>query len=271
MSLIIDYDELSVWGRAFGEVIESLAPTGIMDRLRTGQFEYYENAADLVEQEVGVRSLTEGLKTGLAGSSVRLYHGTRLTPAARANVEAEGLKPLALIIDERRRELETLFASHPDWSVARLRMDDALQKIGPGEWAGRRVDRRVHACFSRGGLLQGCSHYNHVGGEVDNHIVSLLFDDRDSALPLLVSARRSLLVTFVRPFADAMAAANPNGHPAEELPSLMQILLRAWAWGVANPGFDPGGSLECAAAWFEGPIPDVERIIEVDDGDLGPL
>lgn len=269
MTLVVDFDDLPGWAPEFGRAVTAVAPAGILARLQNNQFEYVEDAASMVRDEIGVHRLTEAINAALATSMVRLYHGTRISLADEASIRRHGLLPLARTFDERSAALAEILSAHPRWPDVSAGWDRALRKVGVEEYAGRRLDDRVHACFSKAGLTRGCSHYLHVGGEVDNHIMDLVFGDR-SALPLLTAARRPALVTFVRPFGEALAAANPYGFPQKELPSLMGLLLNAWAWGVARPGFDPATLADCTAAWFNGPITDLENISIVQDGDLGP-
>ena len=178
-----------------------------------------------------------------------------------------GLKPLRLA--DRTETLAAIFQVHPRWGDVRTSLEDTLQSLGPGNAAGLREDNSVYACFSQAGLMKGCSHYLNFGAEVDGHVAQALFGDQ-SGHALLRSSRMPKLVTFVVPFAVAAQASNPRGVPPGELPSLLGLLLSAWAYREAHPNFTVVSQRDCTAAQFPGPIEAerLEAIIDVDDAQL---
>lgn len=149
-------------------------------------------------------------------------------------------------------------------------LDHAIKEFGELARAGRREDGCAHVCFSRAGLLRGCSHYLTHGAEIDGHVVDRVFGDA-SALPLLRMARKPLLVTFQASFPEAAAAANPFGFPQDgSLPPLLGLLLKAWAWKVCRPGFEVASMRDCTTARVPGCVPAhrIDAMIEVHDADV---
>lgn len=263
----IDFDEIEGWGPIFEHLLLEIAPSNLLSELAKLQPKFFEEAGSLVVDRVGRPRLIEHLNLRLAEHRVRVYHATRLSQTDHDSIRANGLLPLRLA--ERRPELERILSGHARWEVVKGDLDDVLAKIGPGERAGRREDGRIHVCFSRAGLMRGCSHYLTHGAEVDGHIANLLFGDR-SAEPLLSAARQPYLVTFSRSYPEVAQAANPYGVPHDGLPGVVDLLLTAWAYAKAKPGFQPGDLKDCTAAFFRGAVrvDEIEALIEVSDADL---
>lgn len=263
----IDFDEIEDWGPLFEQFLLEIAPSNLVRELVGLRPGFVEHAATFVVDQVGRASLTEHLEARLAEHRVRVFHATRVSEADRDSIRANGLRPLVLA--DRRPELERVLSGHPRWEAVKDGLDDVLAKIGPGEHAGLREDDRIHVCFSKAGLMRGCSHYLTHGAEVDGHIANLLFAD-GSAEALLSAARRPYLVPFSRPYPEVAQAANPYGVPRGGLPGVIDLLLKAWSYGKATPGFRPGDLEDCTAAFFRGAVPvdEIEALIEVSDAVL---
>ncbi len=267
---VIDYDQIEEWGPWIEETITSIAGAGLLSRLRTLRSQYLGDAANLIVQEVGRARLVDTLNARLMPYGVRVFHGTRITPAELLQIRAEGLKALKLV--DRRKPLEDIFSQHPEWSRKEEQLTVQLHRLGPG-WqtggGGRREDGSVHFCLSRAGILHGCNHYLTHGAEVDQHIAHALFPD-GSGLELLKRNRTAKLISFVATFPEAAIAANPYGFPETELPALMSKLLSVWAYKSAHPKFSIADERDGAALKFEAPIAfeRLERIEDIDDGKL---
>ncbi len=244
-----------------------IAPADLGAELARLQPEFVEDAATFVVDQVGRVKLIGHLNSRLAEQQMRVFHATRVCDTDRDSIRANGLRPLRLA--DRRPELERILSGHPRWDAVKSGFDDVLIQIGPGERAGLREDDRIHACFSKAGLMRGCSHYLTHGAEVDGHIANLLFGDR-SAEPLLSAGRKPYLVPFSRPYSEVAQAANPYGVLPEGLPGVIELLLTGWAYAKAKPGFRPGDLEDCTAAFFRGAVPanEIEALIEISDTNL---
>jgi hypothetical protein len=268
--MLIDYDQIDDWGPAFGEIVEAIAPEGLDSRLRGSNPEFVEDARDLVLQEVERGRLLAALNAALSSSTVRVFHGTRLTEEEARQIQSNGLRALKLA--DRGLALTTIFSQHPEWPSKQDLLADQLHRFGPG-WikngSGRREDDSVHACLSRTGLIHGCNHYLAYGAEVDQHIARALFAD-NSGLGLLRRNRTAKLISFTAPFLEAAAAANPYGFPNDCLPGILDRLVSAWAYKLSHPNFSITTQRDSIALKFPAPIPS-ERIDGIEDVDDVPL
>lgn len=264
---VIDFDNLDNWAPRVTEAIEEIAPRSLLPELEALEPEFIEDARDFVVTCIGRNDLLAHLTERFKNRFVRLYHGTRLTENEITCIRNEGLKPLML--SDRASALKLIFRQHPRWGEVKANFEETLSRFGPGNAAGRREDGCVHACFSQSALLSGCSHYLAYGAEVDGHIASALFND-EMAKILLRQARTAKLVSFIVPFSDAALAANPFGFPSDDLPSLIDILLGAWAYRQAHPAFTVISQRNCRAASFPRAINanEIDAIIHVDDADI---
>ncbi len=265
---VIDYDNLTDWGPVVRAAVLEVIPIRTLQQLRTFHAASIEDALKLVLTGVCRHGIVEHVSKRLSSYQVRVYHGTRLSDAELALIRAEGLRPLRL--SERRGLLAGLFRHHERWEECQHRLDEVLHDLGPGDGAGRREDDCVHVCFSRAGLVYGCSHYLIHGAEVDGHVAYRLFGN-DTADSLLQRGRSAKLITFLAPFSEAAGAANPYGFPADEMPSLIGILLNAWAYSETNSAFKVTDLNDCTAARFKGQINPqrLKKIIDVPDTELG--
>lgn len=266
---IIDFDRIEDWEPWLDQIMASIGPNGMIDRLRAATPEYIEDARDAVTAEVGRDKLVDELSSALAPFEARVFHGTRVTPNDLISIRRNGLR--ALHLSERRDALTEIFSQHPDWHKVESGLDAQLRRFGP-EWkrsgAGRREDDSVHVCLSRAGLLHGCNHYLTHGAEVDGHIAHALFGN-ESAHALLASARAAKIISFVVLFDEAARAANPWGCPRDSLPDLVRLIVSAWAYRKAYPNFAPASQRFTAALRFPAPVGPERLVIEdVEDAEL---
>jgi hypothetical protein len=80
-------------------------------------------------------------------------------------------------------------------------------------------------------------------------------------------ARKPYIVSFSAPDPDAVNAANPYGFHREDLPSVIDSFLSAWAYKKSHPAFEVVKLRDAVAARFPAPIlaDRIERIEPVDD------
>jgi hypothetical protein len=269
---IIDYDQIDDWSPWFGNMVSSIAPASVLASLKASNPRYLEDARDHLLRGADQTKLVEHLNSQLVGCEVQVYHGTRVTAEEARDIQDTGLRPLCVV--DRRDALTAIFSQHSGWSARAGLLDAQLHRFGVG-WekggAGRREDGCVHVCLSRAGLLHGCNHYLTHGAEVDQHIAHELFPD-GSGLELLERNRSAKLVSFRAPFPEASAAANPYGLRDGEMPGLLGMLIKAWAYKVAKPDFSPANEEDGSALKFKGTIAAqrLERIEDIDDGILVP-
>lgn len=263
----IDYDNIDAWAPWLDEIMSKIGSADLVDGLRAAQPKYTNDAERLVVNAIGRERLIAELGEALQPFRVRVYHGTRVSADDAASIRGHGLRPLVLA--DRRAGLAAILAHHPRWSEVANRFDAALHDFGAKAKAGAREDDRIHFCFSRAGLVQGCNHYLCYGAEVDGHITHDLFGD-DSANALFIEHRKPLLVTWTAPYPDAEAAANPFGYDNDGLPSFMSSLLSAWAYKQAHSDYTVRQERDDVAGWFHGPIDAdrIDRVEELTDADL---
>jgi hypothetical protein len=249
---IIDYDKINIWVPWLNEIIFEIAPINLKERIKQAEPKYIEDAAEIVFEAIGQENLANLMNTRLNEYKIRVYHGTRLSELELTNIRIEGLKPLQL--KDRKITLERIFSRHKNWQKVKSRLDDVLEAHGPGKKAGQREDNCIHVCFSRAGLIYGCNHYLTHGAEVDGHVANSLFGNDNTALELLQEDRKPYLLSFIRNFGDAVKAANPFGVSDGEFPSLLRLLIQAWAYRQYRPLFNPEKSRDCTAAMFPGGV-----------------
>ncbi|MEM1291794.1 MAG: hypothetical protein AAGH67_10005 [Cyanobacteria bacterium P01_H01_bin.162] len=248
---VIDYDTIEEWEHWIDEVMFKVIPSDFATH--NGCPEYIEDAVELLYQHSDRHQLEGHLLEGLDGYLIRLYHGTRLTPSELEAIRNNGLRPLNL--SQRKDALSRVFKNHPEWDSVKTNLDQVLRDLGPGEQAGKREDGKIHCCFSRMGLLEGCSHYLSHGAEVDGHVAHLLFKDAATALELIRSSRTPYLISLLVSFDSALEAANPFGHSSESMPPPLSLLVHAWAYRKFKTDFSPRVLRDCTAAMFAGSKP----------------
>lgn len=267
---ILDYDNIDEWSPWFDEIVGTIGPADLIERLHAATPEYVEDARTLAVSMVSRPALVAHLQNALAPYHVRVFHGTRVTEAELASIRLRGLR--ALVLQERRAALVAVFSKHPNWLEKESVLDDEIHRFGKG-WdkagTGKREDHSVHVCLSRAGLLHGCNHYLMHGAEVDQNVAMMLFDD-NSGLDLLTCARKAYIVSFSAPYPDAALAANPYGFLSEDLPNLIDRFLGVWAYRKSHPKFTVVAQRDSIALRFPAPIPAdrIERIELIDDAVL---
>jgi hypothetical protein len=263
---IIDYDNIENWGVIIGEAIAGLKEVCLTADLARSQPELIDDARESVYRRLGRDRVIDAIATTLQGAGVRLYHGTRLTDAEIGMVRQQGLKPLRLA--DRAERIADIIRQHPNWSQVADRFPDAIDYYGRRNGGGVREDQRVHACFSRSGLLRGCTHYLTEGAEVDGLVAHRLFGDA-SADELFRRERNPYLVSFVVPFDVAAVGTNRYAGLERAREIIIDQLVASWAYQQAHPDFQVTKLRDCWAAAIPGVIePDRLSIEPVDGSDL---
>jgi hypothetical protein len=238
----------------------------LLVELARSQPEYIEDARDWLDERLGRERVIQTVAAGLCPYGVRLFHGTRLTDGELEQVRQHGLKPLNLA--DRADRIAEILRLHTRWAEVEARLPQAIVRFGPQARAGRREDGCVHACFSRSGLLLGCSHYLTYGAEVDGHIAHQLFGDA-SAGALFRRERKPYLISFVVPFDDAARGSHSFGELVAGQEIIVDKLVGAWAYWQAHSEFQITTQRSGWAAKFPGAIePDRLTIEPVDDSGL---
>lgn len=249
---IIDYDKIDTWELWISEALFPCDLDEFKRNLKSEEPKYIEDAADVVIDTIGLENTASRLDKVLQSCGVRLYHGTRLSDEELKSIKCNGLKPL--VLKDRKELLTDLLSHHSEWSEVKHRLDEVLDEFGPGQKGGLREDNSAHACFSRKGLICGCNHYLTHGAEVDGQVVYRLFNSDRSALELLRNGRNPYLVSFIKPYKEALNGANPFGFEDGELPNLLRLLLNAWAYKQYDDSFNPERLENCTAAIFRGGV-----------------
>jgi hypothetical protein len=250
---IFDYDRIDEWEPWIDGVVFPIAPANLAESIAESEPEFIEDAADTLFEIVDKEELVACLSNRLHDVQVRVYHGTRLSRAELHDIQENGLRSLRLT--DRKDLLTEIFSDHPEWLAAKSNLDEVLSQLGPGCKAGLREDGYIHVCFSRRGLLSGCNHYLTHGAEVDGHVASMLFQNKELALKLLQSNREPYLISFLSDFDSAISAANPYGFNKSDTPSLMRQIIQSWAFKKYRPEFSSESLQDCTAARFTGPKP----------------
>src|SRR4051812_48200656 len=94
-------------------MVTSIAPEDTIAGLQEAQPEYMEDAREHLLRVIDQATLIEHLNRQLAGCSVQVYHGTRVTVEEAEAIRADGLHPLRLI--DRGDALAAIFSQHPEW------------------------------------------------------------------------------------------------------------------------------------------------------------
>lgn len=265
---VIDYDRIEEWELWIDRILFRIIPNKLVDAIAQSNPEYIDDAAEILYQYGDRNELIENLRVNLNTFYVRVYHGTRLSLSELADIKENGLRPL--LLTERKNTLIEIFKGHPEWETVQSNLDGILTELGPGQRVGRREDGKIHVCFSRKGLLEGCSHYLTHGAEVDGHVASMMFEDLESALQLLKVNRKPYLISFLADFESALSAANPFGFNSEDIPSLLKLIIEPWAYRKYKVDFSSGNLRNDAAAMFHGPklAHELDNIEEVSENSI---
>ena len=232
----LDFDDVQEWGHRLNAYLSPLVPlTSAADTIREGKPEFVEDASEIFFLAIypDRAAFTSAVSGWIKDQVVAAYHGSRLAGPDIAAITENGLKTLCA--EQRRECLRKKLSLHPDWSE--IALDNALNKLGPGRFAGNR-EGQVHATISRGGLMKGLPHYLTHGSEFDQQVAKLLFGER--GMELLARFGAPVLVKLAMPGEEALAAANPYWHRTnpQESPNLVREIIRVWAYWLANPDFE---------------------------------
>lgn len=235
----IDFDDGATWIGPLGEALQDLLPADVATRIQAANPEYVEDALDALFEIANRNQIIEHTLDFVRKGSVIGYHGTRLNQSELERIEAEGLVPLHS--RDRKIRLERALQSHPNWHEAKRGLDDALEKHGSGEFAGRR-ERQVHLTLSRMGLLTGFNHYLTYGSEFDQHVAQHLLGKDGKTF--LSRDGVAYVLSFIIPGETALAAAHPFFSIEDimrigDVPNIASEMLKAWSFAHSRPGFEP--------------------------------
>jgi hypothetical protein len=231
-----NFDDIQHWAPKLTAHLSALVPlTSAADAIRNGKPEFVEDASEVFFRVVypDKVAFNSAVSEWIKEQTVAAYHGSRLGPPDIAAITQNGLRTLCA--EHRRECLRKKLSFHPQWSETML--DTALEKLGPGRFAGNR-EGQVHATISRGGLMKGFPHYLTHGSEFDQQVAKLLFGER--GMELLARFGAPVLVKLAVPGEEALAAANPHWYHSDpqESPNLVREIIRVWAYWLANPDFE---------------------------------
>jgi hypothetical protein len=138
---VFEFDRVDVWAGELRSLLSDELPNHIEATLRNAEFEYYEDACDLLLEQVNRERVLSIVSDWLKSKPMIGYHGSRLTPSEIEGVRASGLR--RLVAANRGERLAQILSSHPRWPEVEVKLKDALVEFGPGmragEWAlGRR-------------------------------------------------------------------------------------------------------------------------------------
>lgn len=234
---LIDFDDIDAWHSSLTQALRSELPASTQTILVAAKPRYIEDACELV-LELGERdALIDAVLGWLRGDVIAGFHGSRLSEADVASIEATGLVPLDA--GSRRERLARALSCHPRWSAVAHSLDDAIDRHGPSDAAGHR-EGQAHLTLSYAGLVDGFNHYLRYGSEFDQHVAhSLLGPEGYDAL---AADGRPTLIGFAVPGEAALNAAHPHFTIDDvrrngDLPNIADEFLKAWSYKLAHPAF----------------------------------
>jgi hypothetical protein len=120
-------------------------------------------------------------------------------------------------------------------------MDEVLADLGQRNRGGHR-ERQVHLTLSRAGLENGFNHYLTHGAEFDQHAATELLGDAGTAL--LAKDGKKTIIRAIVAGERALQACHPyltidDLRSRGDVPNLVNQLLKAWSYRLAQPSFDP--------------------------------
>lgn len=230
---VFEFDRMDVWAGELRSLLSDELPDHIEATLRSAEFEYYEDACDLLLEQVNRERILSIVSDWLKSKPMIGYHGSRLTPSEIEGVRASGLR--RLVAANRGERLAQILSSHPRWPEVEVKLIDALVEFGPGMRAGRR-EGQVHLTLSRAALTRSFNHYLVMGSEFDGRLAHHLLGD--DGHDLLRHHGQAVLFRVHVPAGLALSACNPYGAPGGDPPSPVLHVLRAWSYGIAHPDFD---------------------------------
>lgn len=236
--ITLEFDDVQQWGPRLTDYLSPLVPlTSAAAAIRKEKPEFVEDASEIFFRVVcpDKAAFNCAVSGWIKEQVVAAYHGSRLEAPDIAAITENGLRTLRA--EHRRECLRRKLSLHPQWSEVML--DNALEKLGPGRFAGNR-EGQIHATVSRGGLMKGFPHYLTHGSEFDQQVAKLLFGGR--GMELLARFGTPVLVKLAVPGEEALAAANPYWYRSDpqESPNLVRELIRVWAYWLASPDLEVG-------------------------------
>lgn len=241
---MFDFDQINEWGPELSEALRGIVPTRASALIHG--VEFIEDARDRLYAicSGGARAIIETTRAWLSERHIAAYHGSRLTADEVAKVRAQGI--LMLRPGDRRSRLKMVLSSHPAWNVSTfLRVFGNCADGMDGNREGQ-----AHLTLSKAGLVQGFNHYLKYGSEFDQRIAVRLYGPQ--GLELLAARGAPVLFRCAVPGDEALAAANPWDFPEPGSgPDLVRQTIEAWAYWIANPGFQSASlRLDCGLVFF---------------------
>jgi len=234
---LIDYDNIEDWAPELDEALGAVVPESARAAIRKEAPRYVEDAQRLLLRLTDRDAVIDRTLAWIGAGTLLAYHGTRLTETELENVQRTGLVPL--FAGARRDRLARALSRHPDWSAVRGRLDDELEKHGPGQAMGRR-EGQVHLTLSKAGLTNGFCHYLEGGSEFDQRVAFALLgkegerllqlDGNGVVLKVAVSGERAIKATHPH-----FSVEDVRGMG--DVPNLANEFLCAWAFRFSNPTF----------------------------------
>jgi len=229
---LIDFDEIDDWAPKLAAALRDHVPKNVENRIASSNFKYIEDARDLLFELADRDAIIDATLDWVRSSILAGCHGTRLTDAEVASVQAKGLLPLKA--KTRRDRLIRTLSSHPRWGEVAGQLDEAIRKhAGPRE-------NQVHLTLSQSGLTNRLKHYHIYGAEFDQHVAKALLGSQGK--DLLGQDGSPKLIKFAIPGDVALNAAHlffsidycrSNGN----VPNVVGEFLNAWSYKLANPQF----------------------------------
>lgn len=126
---MIYYDDFKSWGHSFGNQIVDLVGKEALLRLASSNFEYIEEAGDLIVFHTDILSIATQIEGWFRKSDFCVIHGTRLLPEEVISIQQFGLRPL--VASEREQRLVKILERHPKWNSLKGRLGEVLEDVGP--------------------------------------------------------------------------------------------------------------------------------------------
>ncbi len=234
---MIDFDDIDAWFPKLSAHLKPLHSDAVVQSLSTTPLEYVEDARDELLKGGRRDPIIDATIDWICLHSISGVHGTRLTAEDVASIRRDGLIPLAA--SQRRARLARALGRHPEWSRIEKDLDDVIQRMGPGKYAGGR-EGQVHLTLSLAGLTGSFNHYLRAGAEFDQHAAHILAGE--SSARYLESDGDPMVVTVSVPGKDALAAAHPyftmeDRRRNGEVPNIANEFLEAYSFRLSRPGF----------------------------------
>ncbi len=227
--MIIDFDS-NDWMGPLGEALRGSIPDSARRALPFAKIAYYEEALDALVDDASLSQVVDDVLDWIRASSLRAYHGTRLTDEEAGLMRRDGIRPLS--IADRIQWLRSTFEELRE----RLTEEVVAAAMGAGQLQYR--ENQVHAAISRGEMFAGYD-YLFEGSEFDRRLLE--YGGHPELVDVLRSRGAPRLVKLVIPGDEALEAMHPyfpidHVRAQDGYPNLVRELLRAWAWEHYRPG-----------------------------------